>query len=166
MRRRDLITLIGGAAVWPLAARAQQPAMPVIGFMSARAPEDSEHLLAAVRRGLGESGFIEGRNAAVEYRWARGDYARLPALAAELVNRRVAVLLTTLVGALLNPNFPAAAGQCRSSKQPQEPSVAPSSSPRPATMPNSTLLSRRSSGSAWARSSSSPTPTSIRDAIS
>jgi putative ABC transport system substrate-binding protein len=92
--RREFITLLGGAAVvWPLAARAQQPAMPVIGFMSARSPSDSAHLVEAFRQGLKDGGFVEGQNITVDYRWAHGDYARLPALAQELVDRRVAVLL-------------------------------------------------------------------------
>jgi putative tryptophan/tyrosine transport system substrate-binding protein len=96
MRRREFITLIGGAAVaWPLVARAQQPAMPLVGFMSARSPGDSAHLVAAFRRGMGEGGFVEGQNVAVEYRWANGEYDRMPALAADLVNRRVAVLVAT-----------------------------------------------------------------------
>jgi putative tryptophan/tyrosine transport system substrate-binding protein len=88
-----LITLLGGAAAWPLVARAQQPAVPVIGFMSARAPGDSVHLVEAFRQGLKDAGFVEGQNVTVEYRWAQGDYARLPALARELIDRRVAVLL-------------------------------------------------------------------------
>jgi putative ABC transport system substrate-binding protein len=91
--RRAFILALGGAAAWPLAARAQQSAMPVIGFMSSRSPEDSAHLVAAFRRGLGEGGFVEGQNVAIEFRWARGEYERLPALAAELVSSRVAVLV-------------------------------------------------------------------------
>jgi putative ABC transport system substrate-binding protein len=97
VRRRDFITLLGGAAAaWPVAAMAQQPAIPVVGFMSARTPEDSVRELVAFQRGLGEDGsVIEGRNVIIEYRWARGDYGRLPAFAAELVQRRVNVLVGT-----------------------------------------------------------------------
>jgi putative ABC transport system substrate-binding protein len=96
VKRREFITLLGGAAVAsPLAVRAQQ-SMPVIGFMSARSPEDSVHLLEAFRRGLKEGGFVEGQNVAIEFRWARGEYNRLPEMAADLVSRRVNVL--TAVG--------------------------------------------------------------------
>jgi putative ABC transport system substrate-binding protein len=94
MRRREFVSLLGGAAAaWPLAVNAQQPpALPVIGFMSGRAPEESAHLVAAFRKGLNELGFVEGQNVAIEFRWARGQYDRLPALAAELAARQVAVL--------------------------------------------------------------------------
>jgi putative tryptophan/tyrosine transport system substrate-binding protein len=93
VKRREFITLIGGAAAWPLAARGQQSAVPVVGFMSSRSPEDSAHLVAAFRRGLAEGGFVEGQNVATEFRWANGDYDRLPAMAADLVNQQVAVIV-------------------------------------------------------------------------
>jgi putative tryptophan/tyrosine transport system substrate-binding protein len=93
MRRRELIWLLGGTAAWPIAARGQQPAMPVIGFMSGRWPEESAAVFEAFQQGLAESGYVEGRNVIIEQRWAEGHYDRLPAIAAELVERRVAVLV-------------------------------------------------------------------------
>ncbi|MFY9836617.1 MAG: ABC transporter substrate-binding protein [Xanthobacteraceae bacterium] len=94
MRRREFITVFLGTAVsWPLAARAQQPVTPVVGFMSGRSSEDSAHLVSAFRQGLGETGFVEGQNVEIEFRWARGDYDRMPGLAADLVSRKVAVLV-------------------------------------------------------------------------
>jgi putative tryptophan/tyrosine transport system substrate-binding protein len=91
--RRELIAMLGGAAVaCPLAVHAQQPAMPAIGFLSSRSPDDSTLVLAAFRQALAEAGYVEGRNVAIEFRWAEGRYDRLPALAAELVRRPIAVI--------------------------------------------------------------------------
>jgi putative tryptophan/tyrosine transport system substrate-binding protein len=96
MRRREFIfALSGTVAVWPLAARAQQPALPVIGFIRTTSPEDSAPYLEAFRKGLGETGFVEGRNVTIEYRYAHDQFDRLPMLAAELVQKRVAVLVAT-----------------------------------------------------------------------
>ena len=95
MRRREFIATLGGAAAWPVVARAQQPAKPVIGFMSARSPEDTVEVLKAFHNGLEQGGFIDGRNVNIEYRWARGDYSRLPVLANELIGRRIDVLVAT-----------------------------------------------------------------------
>jgi putative ABC transport system substrate-binding protein len=92
MRRREFIAALGGAAVWPLATRAQQPVVPVIGFLSSRSPSESAGVVAAFRQGLREAGFVEGQNLAIAFRWAEGRYDRLPALAAELVGLQVAVL--------------------------------------------------------------------------
>jgi putative ABC transport system substrate-binding protein len=102
LKRREFVKLLGGAAVvWPLAGRAQQPTMPVIGFVSGGSPDTFDYLVSAFREGLGEIGYVEGRNVAIEFRWAAGQYDRLPAVLADLVHRQVSVLTaTTTPGAL------------------------------------------------------------------
>ena len=94
IRRREFITLLGSAAVWPVAARAQQPPMPLIGFLHPSWPEPNADRLRAFSQGLKEAGFVEGLNVAIEYRWAQDYNDRLPALAAELVHRNVAVMVS------------------------------------------------------------------------
>jgi putative tryptophan/tyrosine transport system substrate-binding protein len=95
MRRREFITLIGGVAAWPFGATAQQKLMPTIGLLGSTSADESVRVLDALRAGLQDSGFVEGRNLAIEYRWAHGRYRRLPALATDLVNLRAAVIVTT-----------------------------------------------------------------------
>src|SRR5258708_30281160 len=96
MRRRDFMTILAGAAAYPTLAGAQQKAMPVIGILAVTSPDNAgaQRMFAAFREGLGEAGYVEGRNIAIEYRWAEAHFDRLPALAADLVNRKVDLIMT------------------------------------------------------------------------
>jgi putative tryptophan/tyrosine transport system substrate-binding protein len=104
MRRRDFISIAGSAAAWPLATHAQQPAMPVIGLLNGASPEGYAHYVAAFRQGLQQAGYVEGQNVTVEYRWAQGQYDRLPAMAADLVHREAAVIVANTPGAIAAKN--------------------------------------------------------------
>ena len=112
VKRRELLIVLGGVAVaWPLAGRAQQKAMPVIGALSATGPSPSAPFMAAFRQGLSEAGYVEGQNLAIEYRWADGHYDRLPALAADLVGRKVDLIMAN--------SPPSALDETRRQKKPQ-----------------------------------------------
>jgi putative tryptophan/tyrosine transport system substrate-binding protein len=129
MRRREFIKIIGGvtaASTWPLSARAQQPAMPVVGLLSSGAPNAFAEVTTAFTRALSDAGYVAGKNATIEFRWAEGQYDRLPALAADLVRRRVAVIV--VAGGegcdLDHPNclhHRRRSGQDRSRRKPQPP---------------------------------------------
>src|SRR5438105_2369916 len=95
MRRREFIGIAGGAAAWPFAVRAQQKPVPIVGYLSSSSPRAGALLLAGFRQGLRDAGFVEGRSVAIEYRWAEGDYERFPTLAADLVGRKVDVIVAT-----------------------------------------------------------------------